>query len=84
MRITGSNSVVRGETGESKLAVLGFVQRGNPLDKTGKELSWQGEEHAKLEMREFRNRDSGRNYSSIPLHCIENSRQFSLELIYNY
>ena len=47
------NSVVRGETGESKLAVLGVVQRGNPLDKTEKELSWQGKEHSKLEMREL-------------------------------
>jgi len=49
---------------------LGVVQRGNPLGKTGKELSWQGEEHAKLEMREFRDRDSDYNYNSIPLHCV--------------
>ena len=35
---------------------LGVIQRGNPLGKTGKGLSWQGEEHAKLEMREFRDR----------------------------
>ena len=63
---------------------LGVVQRGNPLGKTEKGLSWQGEEHAKLEMREFKDGDSDRNHSSIPLHCIENSCQFPLELIYNY
>ena len=36
------------------------------------------EEHAKLEMRESRNRDSDRNHST------ENSWQFSLEFIHNY
>ena len=59
--------MMRGGTGENKLAVLGVVQRGNPLGKNGKGLSWQGEEHAKLEMRKFRDRDNDRNHSSIPL-----------------
>ena len=74
---------MRGGTGESKLAVRCYSER-KFSGKTGKGLSWQGEEHAKLEMREFRDRDSDRNHSSIPLHCIENSCQFPLELIYNY
>ena len=44
------NSVVRGETGESKLAVRCCSER-KFSGKTEDELSWQGEEHAKLEVR---------------------------------
>lgn len=51
--------MVRGGTGESKLAVRCCSEKSS--SKTGKGLSWQGEEHAKLEMREFRDRDSDRN-----------------------
>ena len=66
--------IVEWEEEQEKASLqLGVAQRGNPLGKTGKGLSWQEEEHAKLEMREFRDRDSDRNHSSIPLHCIENT-----------
>ena len=75
--------MMRGGTGESKFAVRRCSERKS-FGKTGKELSWQGEEHAKLEMREFKDGDSDRNHSSMSLRCIENSCQFSFKLIYNY
>ena len=43
---------MRGGTRESKLAVRCCSER-KFSGKTGKGLSWQGEEHAKLEMREL-------------------------------
>ena len=43
---------MREGTGESKLAVRCCSERKSSC-KTGKGLSWQGEEHAKLEMREL-------------------------------
>ena len=63
---------MKGGTEESKLAVRCCSERKSS-GKTRKGLSWQGEEHAKLEMRDLRDRDSDRNHSSIPLHCIENT-----------
>ena len=70
---------MRGGTGESKFAVRSCSERKSS-SKTGKGLSRQGEEHAKLEMREL-DRNSNRNHSSMSLHCIENSCQFSFKFI---
>ena len=63
-----ADPIVQWEGKQEKASLqLDVVQRGNPLGKNGKGLSWQGEEHAKLEMRKFRDRDNDRNHSSIPL-----------------
>ena len=43
---------MKGGTGESKLAVRCCSERKSS-GKTGKGLSWQGEEHTKLEMSEL-------------------------------
>ena len=59
---------MKGGTGESKLAVRCCSER-KFSGKTGKGLSWQGEEHAKLEMREL-GIESDCNHSSIPSHCV--------------
>ena len=49
-----ADPIVQREGEQEKASLqLGVIQRGNPLDKTGKELSWQGEEHTKLEMSEL-------------------------------